>query len=64
MKIKNNEYSYYDCEKCNLNFGEKDCYNCSYYISCMAEKEISDYEKKQSEALDRQLSRIEDGDFL
>ena len=65
MKIKNNNYSYYDCKnKCNLNFGEKDCHNCDYYISYMTEKEINDYERKQSEALNRQLSRIEDGDFL
>ena len=59
-------YNYYDCEIiCKYTFGETNlCLDCSYYKDCKnyIEKLISDYE--ESETLNRQLSRIEDGDFL
>ena len=58
--------NYYDCKNlCEYTFGKNNiCLDCSYYKDCIIEKEISDYEKRKSKALNRQLSRIEDGDFL
>lgn len=58
--------NYYDCENlCQYNYAETNlCLDCTYYKDCMnyIEKIISDYEA--SEALNRQLSKIEDGDFI
>ena len=58
--------NYYDCENlCKYTYGKTNlCLDCKYYKDCMnyIEKLISDYEA--SEALNRQLSRIENGDFL
>lgn len=58
--------NYYDCEnKCEFKFGEnKECLTCNYYNDCMTEKEIAEFELCQSRALERQLSRLEDGELI
>lgn len=57
--------SYEDCKKCKYTFGEnKECFECDYYQDCMIEKEIADFELAQDRALDRLLSRLEDGELI
>lgn len=65
--LSNKEHvSYDECHKeCIHNYGEhKDCLQCNYYIENEYEKEIADFEKQQNQALDRCLSRLEDGELL
>ena len=55
---------YNDCKKCIHEFGKhKNCFNCNYYTDCMAEKEISEFEKKQDLALQNYLNRLENEEF-
>ena len=57
--------TYDDCQECIYDFGEhKKCLKCDYYTACMCEKEIADFERQQSQALDSYLSRLENGELL
>lgn len=56
--------TYDDCQKCIHEFGKhKNCFNCNYYIDCMAEKEISEFERKQDLALKNYLNRLENEEY-
>ena len=56
--------SYYDCENCVWEFGKnKQCCDCNYYNDCLTEKEISDYERKCDEALERFYDRLENEEY-
>ena len=58
--------NYDDCEnKCKYTFGKnKACLKCDYYNYCMVEEEIKEMELKHDKALNKLLSRIEDGEHI
>lgn len=62
-KIKEN-VCYTDCKNCIHEFGKhKNCNECNYYIDCMVENEISEYERKSEMALNRYLDRLENEEY-
>lgn len=55
--------AYTDCEECIHTFGNKACLDCSYYESCMVEKEIEESELAHDRALERFYDRLENEEY-
>lgn len=60
----NGNVSYSDCENCIFSFGKnKECSQCNYYVDCMVENEIDEFERNQELKLKSFYDRLENEEF-
>lgn len=59
----NRNVSYSDCQNCIHQFGMVECENCNYYVDCMLEKEITEFELENEKSLANFYDRLENEEY-